>query len=101
MKALTRPSSPLADAEERSNERCETAEDASKPTRYVCLLALIACLNSTNLGFDIGSVGGASLLMQEQMDWTDVQTEWFVARSVMLISAHMYICVTVYCYCHY
>jgi hypothetical protein len=47
---------------------------------YVCLLALIACLNSCNLGYDIGSVGGASLLMQEQMGWSDFQTEWFVAR---------------------
>lgn len=83
MKTLSRPSRRLADAEKRihvDNESNSSNDLASKPTTYVCMLALIACLNSTNLGFDIGSVGGASLLMQEQMDWSDVQTEWFVAR---------------------
>ena len=76
MKSLTRPGRSLAEAEGGDDEDI----DLSRPNGYVCLLALIACLNSTNLGYDIGSVGGASILMQDQLGWTDVQTEWFVAR---------------------
>jgi hypothetical protein len=77
MKSLTRPFRGLAEAD-GSNEENKIA----KPTSYVCMLALIACLNSTNLGFDTGSVGGASILMQDPYNWSDVQTEWFVARYV-------------------
>jgi hypothetical protein len=73
---MPRPSRGLADAEGKDEEN----DCMAKPTSYVCMLALIACLNSTNLGFDIGSVGGASILMQDDMNWTDIQTEWFVAR---------------------
>ena len=70
-----------------------------QPVPYVYLLAFIACLNSTNLGYDIGiqlhrrhcieflhksasgSVGGASVLMRDQLNWTRLQTEWFVASA--------------------
>ena len=43
------------------------------------IISLVACMNSCNLGYEVGSVGGASLLMQNQYGWTDTQTEWFVA----------------------
>lgn len=81
MISRARPSRGLAAEEGGDTDRgIENASDSEKPTGYVCLLALIACLNSTNLGYDIGSVGGASILMQDEMGWSDVQTEWFVAR---------------------
>lgn len=35
--------------------------------RFCYVLAACACLNSCNLGYDVGSVGGAALLMREQV----------------------------------
>jgi hypothetical protein len=55
-----------------------TPLSASRPTPYCYMLTAIACLNSCNLGYDIGSVGGAALLMREQMGWSVVQLGLFV-----------------------
>ena len=52
---------------------------SSSPIRpYVILLAFFACLNSCNLGYDTGAMGGAALTMQDEMGWSDNQTEIYI-----------------------
>jgi hypothetical protein len=42
-----------------------TPQEGKEPATWYCyMLAAIACLNSCNLGYDVGSVGGAALLMR-------------------------------------
>jgi len=38
-----------------------------RPTTYCYLLTAMACLNSCNMGYDVGSTGGAAILMKEEM----------------------------------
>jgi len=45
----------------------------SGPTAYCYMLTAIACLNSCNLGYDVGSTGGAALLMKDQMGWKMIE----------------------------
>lgn len=42
----------------------------SNKQAFCYVLAACACLNSCNLGYDVGSVGGAALLMKEEFGWT-------------------------------
>ena len=59
----------------------EMANKSTRPVRYVYFLTGLACLNSINLGYDVGCVGGAALIMRDDMDWSALQTESFVASA--------------------
>jgi len=48
------------------------------PAPYCYWVAAMACLNSCNLGYDVGSVGGAALLMQEEFGWSSWQLSFYV-----------------------
>ena len=48
------------------------------------LISALACLNSANLGYEVGSIGGAALLIRDEYGWNDVQTEWFIASANMV-----------------
>jgi len=50
----------------------------SRPPLYTYMLAGIACLNSSNLGYSQGCSGGASELMGDDMNWEVWQQEVFV-----------------------
>lgn len=56
----------------------ESPNTSEPPKLLFYLLSGIACLNGCNLGYDVGSAGGAAVLMREQMGWTEVQTETYV-----------------------
>lgn len=45
---------------------------------FCYVLTACACLNSCNLGYDIGSVGGAALLMQEHLGWSEWELSFYV-----------------------
>jgi MFS family permease len=45
---------------------------------FCYFLAACACLNSCNLGYDIGSVGGAAMLMKEHFGWTSWEEGFYV-----------------------
>lgn len=55
---------PIKRAVSGSKGRDGAGLGGSKPTGYCYTLAAIACLNSCNLGYDIGCIGGAAMLMQ-------------------------------------
>lgn len=48
------------------------------PSKYSYFVAAMACLNSCNLGYDVGSVGGAALLMQEEFEWSSWDLSFYV-----------------------
>lgn len=48
------------------------------PQMFCYVLTACACLNSCNLGYDIGSVGGAALLMQEHLGWSQWELSFYV-----------------------
>lgn len=56
----------------------ETVFAVPPPAPYCYLVAAMACLNSCNLGYDVGSVGGAALLMQEEFGWSSGQLSFYV-----------------------
>lgn len=58
----------------------ETVFAVPPPTSYCYWVAAMACLNSCNLGYDVGSVGGAALLMQEEFGWSSGQLSFYVGR---------------------
>lgn len=45
---------------------------------FCYVLAACACLNSCNLGYDVGSVGGAALLMREEFGWSSWELGFYV-----------------------
>lgn len=52
------------------------------PAPYCYWVAAMACLNSCNLGYDVGSVGGAALLMQEEFGWSSGQLSFYIGMLV-------------------
>jgi len=52
-------------------------EHPEQPTPYVYFLAFMACLNSTNLGYDVGSIGGSALLIKVDLGWNNTQVHDF------------------------
>lgn len=71
-------SSPSGSVVDSTTAASKPTEASTRPPAYCYMLAGIACLNSCNLGYDIGSVGGAALLMREQMGWTMGQQSIFI-----------------------
>merc|ERR1719204_3000865 len=66
---------------------CESGSDKSKdwPVRYVLLSASCACLNSSILGYDIGVVGGAMVLIRDEFNLSDFQ--WATLISIVNLVA--------------
>lgn len=48
------------------------------PQMYCYVIATCACFNSCNLGYDVGSVGGAALLMKEYFGWSEWDLGFYV-----------------------
>lgn len=53
-------------------------EQSSQLTRATLIYVLCAAINSCNLGYDIGVSTDAGRLIQQDMELTDVQREFFV-----------------------
>mmetsp|Transcript_20678 Transcript_20678/g.62912 ORF Transcript_20678/g.62912 Transcript_20678/m.62912 type:complete len:556 (-) Transcript_20678:1338-3005(-) len=56
------------------------------PNKWVYHKAGIACLNSLNLGYDVGSIGGGALLVQDDLGLSDEEVQIFIgAASIMSV----------------
>ena len=56
----------------------EPTNDKRRPVPYVYMLASMAALNSANLGYDIGVMGGAKSFIQENWHLSDAQIAFLV-----------------------
>jgi len=70
----------------------ETVFAVPPPAPYCYLVAGMACLKSCNLGYDVGSVGGAALLMQEEFGWSSGQLSFYIGMFVVIFKRCLSLC---------
>jgi hypothetical protein len=74
----------------------ETVFTVPPPAPYCYWVAAMACLNSCNLGYDVGSVGGAALLMQEEFGWSSGQLSFYIGMLVDEFESYLSLCLLWY-----